>query len=293
MLSSLIEYVKTTSNALELNHLPNWTLASDRRSLKRAIDFLIEIGAIKLKDENKINFNENENAEALYEATGLSNYVMRMFTNEIFDYQEENDFIKDEWQNQSEEKGDIRKYKVYRGLLFTPCLLSQNISESEQDYLKKLRGYMREELMNNLGLELEVTRNVSFVYEYEATINKDTFPNSKKISDVILILNKELLELIENKSIILNEYEIGRISEETLRELIRDIKTAKIIYLSKGLKDLSEENFFQTISEAMEKYAFLKKIDNYYEVYPTIKRFIAKLKEKEEELTLFRSDEDV
>lgn len=293
MLSSLIEYVKTTSTALELNHLPDWTLASDRRSLKRAIDFLISLGAIKLKDENKINFNENENAEALYEATGLSNYVMRMFTNEIFNYEDESDFIKDEWQNQSEEKGDIRKYKVYRGLVFTPCLLGQYLSESEQDYIKKLRGYMREDLMNNLGLELEVTRNMAFVYEYEISINKDFFPNTKKITDVILILNKMLLDLIEDESIKLNEYEIGRISEETLRELIKDVKINKVIYLSKQLKDLSDENFFLTVSEAMEKYNFLKKVSNYYEIYPTIKRFTAKLSEKNEELTLFRSDEDV
>ncbi|MDE5539233.1 MAG: TIGR02678 family protein, partial [Bacilli bacterium] len=193
MLSSLIDYVKNTAVALELNNIPDWTLGSNRRSLKRAIDFLIDIGAVKLKDENKVSFNEDASAEALYEATGLSNYVMRMFNNEIYNYHDNYDFVKDEWANQDEERGDIRKYKVYRNLLYTPCILTKDISESEIDYLKKLRAHIKEEL-TDLGLELEVTRNLSFVYEYESSTNSSSFPNAKRITNVVLIVNNELFK---------------------------------------------------------------------------------------------------
>lgn len=277
MLSHLIEYVKNTSVALELNNIPDWTLGANRKSLARAIDFLLSISAIKLKDESKVTFREDENAEALYVSSGLSNYVMRMFNNEIYDYLDEDDFIKDEWTYQDTERGDVRKYKVYRNLLYTPNILIRDLSESEFDYLKKLRGHMREELMNNLGYELEVTKNMAFVYEYDASQNKESFPNTKKISDVVLIVNMKLLENIENGEITLNSYEIGNVTKDFLFKLISDIKQNQADYLSKHFNDLTDENFFSEITEYMESYSFIKKCDEFYEIYPTIRIFTCKL----------------
>ncbi|MDE5538913.1 MAG: hypothetical protein K2J20_00300, partial [Bacilli bacterium] len=88
-------------------------------------------------------------------------------------------------------------------------------------------------------------------------------------------------------------YEVGHITKETLYEVIKDIYINKKIYLSKELKDLSIENFFINITEYMEKYYFIRKVSNYYEILPTIRLFIGKLTKKEEEITLFGSDENV
>ncbi len=292
MLSDLIDYVKNTAVALELNNVPNWTLTKERKSLKRAVNFLEKIKVIKLKDASKDDFSDNENAEALYISTGLSNYVMRMFNNEIFDIKQEEDFIKDEWTYQNDEKGDIRKYKIYRNLIYTPCIYMNDISKSEIDYLKQLRHHISNEL-SNLNYELELTKNMALVFENENALTKDSFPNNKRISAIVLIVLTKLYELIKENKIILNEYEIGKISYEDLYNIIIDIKNKYNIYLSKTLKDLTDSAFFENILDILETYTFIRNVDNYYEILPAIRIFNSKLIEnKNKQLDIWGDNND-
>ena len=292
MLSDLIDYVKNTAVALELNNVPNWTLTKERKSLKRAVNFLEKIKVIKLKDASKDDFSDNENAEALYISTGLSNYVMRMFNNEIFDIKQEEDFIKDEWTYQNDEKGDIRKYKIYRNLIYTPCIYMNDISKSEIDYLKQLRHHISNEL-SNLNYELELTKNMALVFENENALTKDSFPNNKRISAIVLIVLTKLYELIKENKIILNEYEIGKISYEDLYNIIIGIKNKYNIYLSKTLKDLTDSAFFDNIIYILETYTFIRNVDNYYEILPAIRIFNSKLIEnKNKQLDIWGDNND-
>lgn len=292
MLSDLIDYVKNTAVALELNNVPNWTLTKERKSLKRAVNFLEKIKVIKLKDASKDDFSDNENAEALYISTGLSNYVMRMFNNEIFDIKQEEDFIKDEWTYQNDEKGDIRKYKIYRNLIYTPCIYMNDISKSEIDYLKQLRHHISNEL-SNLNYELELTKNMALVFENENALTKDSFPNNKRISAIVLIVLTKLYELIKENKIILNEYEIGKISYEDLYNIIINIKNKYNIYLSKTLKDLTDSAFFDNILDILETYTFIRNVNNYYEILPAIRIFNSKLIEnKNKQLDIWGDNND-
>ena len=292
MLSDLIDYVKNTAVALELNNVPNWTLTKERKSLKRAVNFLEKIKVIKLKDASKDDFSDNENAEALYISTGLSNYVMRMFNNEIFDIKQEEDFIKDEWTYQNDEKGDIRKYKIYRNLIYTPCIYMNDISKSEIDYLKQLRHHISNEL-SNLNYELELTKNMALAFENENALTKDSFPNNKRISAIVLIVLTKLYELIKENKIILNEYEIGKISYEDLYNIIIGIKNKYNIYLSKTLKDLTDSAFFDNIIDILETYTFIRNVDNYYEILPAIRIFNSKLIEnKNKQLDIWGDNND-
>ena len=50
VLTDLIDYVKNTSITLELNHIPDWSLKKDRKGIDAAINFLVNLSAIKVKD---------------------------------------------------------------------------------------------------------------------------------------------------------------------------------------------------------------------------------------------------
>ena len=114
ILSDLIEYIKNTAITLELDHIPNWNLISDRRSFSNVMNFLSSLSAIKIKDEEKISFVEDKESDALYESMGISNYIMRLFDNEIYDITDEKEFLRTEFLTQDENYGDIRRYKVFR-----------------------------------------------------------------------------------------------------------------------------------------------------------------------------------
>ena len=293
ILSSLIDYVKNTAVAMNLETIPNWTLKRDRHSLVRVIDFLTEISVIKVKDQEKTSFKDSEEAEALYETTGLANYVMRIFTNDIFEIESALEFLNDEWKYQNLEKGDVRRYKVYRNLLFTPATFSYNITPAELDYLKKMRNYLENEF-TILGYELEITKNMAFLYEYETNNSKYNFPNNKRITDIVLMVNKELYKMITNKEIPLDDNDVGHINRESLEIILKDIKNNNKDYLSKQYQDLSLGKFFEEIVNYMIEYSFLKEEENTYLVMPTVARFNGKLiKSNTKQMDLFGGVEDV
>lgn len=293
VLSSLIEYVKNTAVTMELDHVPDWNLRHDRQSFTRVMNFLKDVSVIKVKDEEKVSFKDSQNAQVLYEATGLANYVMRLFANEIFGYTNVDDFLKDEWVYQDEEKGDVRRYRVYRNLLFTPVLFTKEAQVSDYDYVKRLRGHMKEEL-EELGYELEVTRNMAFLYEYEGSIQKENFPNNKKISDIVLMVNQRLYQMIIHDEIILDDFEVGKISKESLEMILKDIKMNYSDYLSKAFLGLALYKFQDEVVSYMKEYGFLRECEDGYEVMPSVARFNAKLiKDRDTQLDLFGGDEHV
>ena len=146
----------------------------------------------------------------------------------------------------------------------------------------------------SLGYELEITNNMAFIYEYETSNSKYNFPNNKKISDIVLMVNTKLYSMITNKEIPLDDKEIGHITRESLEVILKDIKNNYKDYLSKQYQDLSLEKFFLEVTNYMIEYSFLKEEDNTYLVLPTIGRFNAKLERSNtKQMDLFGGDDDV
>ena len=230
ILSSLIEYIKNTAITLELNHIPDWNYPNNRKSLIRAIDYLLDLHVITLKDQDSKSFQDTALADALYEVTGLANYIVPAFDYDIYDCKTAEDFLKKEWGDQTEEKGDIRRYKVYRHLLYSPATTKDELSESEEDYIKKMHKTIQKELMENLSMDTEITRNLAFIFASEDTIQKDYFPNQKNISDLILLINQKIITYKEIKKLPLNEQECFSITYVEFEQLLKEVKEEKAIY---------------------------------------------------------------
>lgn len=290
ILTDLIEYIKNTSITLELNHIPNWNNTQDRRSLSNVITFLEELNIIKIKDSSKISFIESQEAEALYETLGTSNYLMRMFDEDISQLKTPEDFIKNEFILQNEEKGDVRRYKVFRNILYTPAVSSKDLSISELDYIKKNRNYIKNEINKKLSMEVEITHNLAILYDEESSLEKDNFPNTKKLTEIVLMINEQILKEINDNKIILDNLEVGIISEDYFKNIIKDIKKQKEPYIGKTLIKENEKKFYDIILEYMEKYNIIEKQDNKIIIYPTVSRIIGTTKDIDlkniEQLTL-------
>ena len=285
ILSDLIEYVKNTSITLELNHIPDWNKVQDRRCLSNVILFLEELEVIRLKDAGKVSFIENKDAEMLYESLGTSNYLMRMFDDNINDLTAPEDFIKNEFIIQDEDKGDIRRYKVFRNILYTPAVSSRDISLNELDYIKKNRNYIKSEIDKNLNMEVEITHNLTILYDEESNNEKNNFPNSKKLTEIVLMINDRLLQEIKNGKIMLDDFETAIIKEDYFTSIIRDIKRTKASYIGKTLLKETDRRFYEIVLEYMQKYNFIEKIGDEIVIYPTISRIIGKTKDNNDEKT--------
>lgn len=279
ILSELIEYIKNTAVTLKLEHIPNWDNASDRRSLIRIIDYLIGLNVIFLRDQDSKSFQENAEADALYEATGLANYVVPSFAFDIYDCKGPEDFLDLEWKDQDFDKGEVRKYKVYRHLLYAPASTKDELTWGEEDYVKHLHKSIEKELQEKIGLEVEITKNMFLTFSDEYAVQKEYFPNTKNISDLILLINKMLRDYKKNKSIEVEFDETFTLSRGEFDAIIRTAREEKTAYFSKKYSDIPLNKLFEEIYTAMEAYHFIMQKKDTIVVYPLVDRFIAKIEE--------------
>ena len=296
VLSELIDYIKNTSITLELDHVPDWNNTQDRKSLINVIKFLIDINVIKVKDETKVSFIESKDAQALYEVTGISNYVMRLFDTQINDIVKPEEFIKNEFLTQDEARGDVRRYRNFRNILYTPMLSSKDMTISDLDYIKKNRNYIKNEISKALDMEVEITHNMAILYDDPNSIEKDNFPNTKKITEIVLMVNTKILEDLKSGKLILDEYETIRVKENYLETIIFDIRDKKKPYIGKTNLDLTKEKFYDTVSGYMEKYNMITRENDDVTIYPVIGRMIGKtleVNDEEKQISLFGGSDEL
>jgi uncharacterized protein (TIGR02678 family) len=290
ILSDVVEYIKNTAITLELDNVPDWNKIADRKSFQNVMNLLIDLCVIKLKDAEKLSFQEDKNAEALYETMGISNYVMRLFDYNINNLKTSEDFIKNEFLGQDDQKGDVRRYRVFQSILYTPSVSSKDILSTDIDYIKKNRLFIKHEI-DKLNMEVEITHNMAILYDDTSSIIKNNFPNNKKVTEIVLMINTKILENIKNKKIPLDEYEVAKVPSSYFEAIVKSIRQEKTPYVGKTWMSLTDDKFYNDILDYMQKYNFIKKEDNSILIYPTISRLIGKTNDVQidnnEQISLF------
>lgn len=287
ILSNLIDFITNTATTLELDTVPNWNILHHRKCLVNVINHLKELNIIRVVEEDNI-FTEDVSAEALYETTGLSNYYVREFKNNILEYSDLNDYVSDEFNNQSDSIGDVRRYRVYRHLIYSLGSYKEDLTEFEIDYLRKFRGSIQNELNKYTNAELELTKNMTVLLYDAEDREKFDFPNNKAISDIVLLVNNNILDKVTNEKLTLNDDETVTVSREQISRIIKETKQEYFDYFSKFYKEMPINNFINEVISYMIEYDFLREYETGYKIYPAISKLIGYIpKEKDEQLNLF------
>lgn len=292
VLSNLIDYITNTASTLELDTIPNWNILHHRKCLVNVINHLKDLSIIKVVEEKNL-FTEDVKAEALYETTGLSNYYIREFKNNILEYTSINDFINDEFNDQKENIGDVRRYKVYRKLLYSLVTYTDDLSESEIDYLRKFRGSINNEISKYTFSELELTKNMAVLMYDAETKERYDFPNNKAISDIVLLVNYNILGKVNNEELDLDKEEVINISKEQMYRIIKETRNSYIEYFSKFYKEMPLDSFANEVISYMKEYDFIKETTLNFRLYPMVSKMVGYIpKEKTKQLDLFGGKEN-
>lgn len=287
ILSNLIDFITNTATTLELNTIPNWNILHHRKCLVNVINHLKELNIIRVVEESNL-FTEDASAEALYETTGLSNYYVREFKNNILEYHDLNDYVTDEFTNQDESIGDVRRYRVYRHLMYSLASFTEDLNEAEIDYLRKFRSSIQNELNKYTSSELELTKNMAVLLYDAETREKFDFPNNKAISDIVLLVNYNILDKVEKNTLTLNQDETITISKEQLSRIIKEVKQEYLKYFSKFYREMPINNFITEVISYMMEYDFLREFETGYKIYPIVSKLVGYIpKETREQLDLF------
>lgn len=290
ILSNLIDYITNTATTLELDNIPNWNILHHRKCLANVMNHLEELNIIKIVEETG-TFTEDSHAEGLYEATGISNYYIREFKNNIQEYTSLSDYIQDEFSSQDVDSGVVRRYHVYRHLVYSLVAYKEDLTEFEIDYLRRFRGNINIELSKYLGLDLELTKNMAITLFDDDTREKDYFPNSKAISDIVLLVNKNILDKVDKGQLSLENNETILITKEEFERIIKETRLENLSYFSKFYKTLPVASFIKEVIDYMSEYDFIRIYDNGFKICPAVSKFTGYIpKESDGQLDLFQDE---
>lgn len=270
ILSNITEYIE--------NNYPNekidWTIFKNRKSLINVIKLLIQIGLIRRNDGDEENFSKSEDGEVLYESTGISRYMVRKFTKDIYNSENYEDLLNDAWEGVSSDKGIIRKNRVYRRILLSPVVYNDKDDDSDYEYIKNYRNYIKNTFEKYLEWNIHVHRNGTLVTLNNQNGIKDTFPNAKGESAIILLLSKKIRKLLNEKALELKENDTIEISESEFKEILLYVREEDGHGFTKSLRECSEEFFINSIKNYMREFSMLKINDNTIIIMPLIGKIV-------------------
>lgn len=134
VLSELTEYIQGQYREEQVD----WTIYSFRRHLIKVLKYCVSCGILNVDDGNEESFARDDSSEVLYENTGVSRYFMKNFTQDIMGFSSPEDFQKEEWIGVDEDRGIVRRQRVYRRLLMTMGMYRDQETEEDFAYVKTL-----------------------------------------------------------------------------------------------------------------------------------------------------------
>lgn len=274
VLSSLTEYIQVQFSQGEID----WLNLTTRRQLIRVIKYAIAQGLIIHDDGDEDRFAQDLTSEVLYENTGISRYFMRNFTREIMEYQKPEEFEQSEWINMDEDRGIVRRQRIYRRLLLSP-----GVYRSEQDddfaYIRNYRNQIMSDFQSYFPCELHIHRSSAYVVLQEDCSCGNVFPSRNTISDCVLLLHGEILHKVKQyqwkpegyEQIIIGIDEFQQFCERRIQKYIEQLPKQ---YQMDGKRAVA-----QRVIKTMELYGFIERKDDQVYINPIAGKLIGKYRE--------------
>ncbi|HIU56637.1 MAG TPA: TIGR02678 family protein [Candidatus Ornithomonoglobus merdipullorum] len=169
---------------------PDWTLYRHRKALVRVLKYTAAIGMINVYDGDSGRFADDAETEVLYESSGLSRYFARMFIKPLTQKTSIEDIENETYLDIEHDRGDYRRHRVYRKLVFTPAIYSTE--NADFDYIKNFRGFISRDIEKMTGCRLDIHRTAAAMIVPGSSRYKRVFPSQRAISDIALQLNRIL-----------------------------------------------------------------------------------------------------
>ena len=266
VLSMLTEYIQGNIKEDQID----WTIYSYRRHLVKVMKYCVKVGILEIDDGSEDNFMKSDEGEVLYQNTGASKYFMKNFSRDISDYQKQEDFLKEEWIGMNEDRGIIRRQRVYRSLLMSPGIYLNDDTEEDFAYVRHYRGMIQEELDRFFDCELQVHKTSAFLVMGEDSNLGKSFPEENTLSDIVLLwcglfrqkINDGDIEVPVGEDIVISTQQFVAISEECKRRYGNGwIKT---------YREMTMGEFCNKLKEYMIIMEMIKEIYDQIMIYPIV-----------------------
>ena len=275
VLSELTEYVQGKYQEEQID----WTVYSYRRHLIKVMKYCVSCGILNVDDGSEENFAKDDTSEVLYENTGVSRYFMKNFTQDIMDYTSVKDFEKEEWIDVNEDRGIVRRQRVYRRLLMSMGMYKTADNEEDFAYIRNYRNMIQGELAELFDCELHVHSDSAFLVLGEECRLGRCFPEENTLSDIVLLTNALITGKIENGEVpVLFGGQI-RVPKEAFRGMVEECKEKYGGGLIKSYREMTSGEFYKEVRAYMQELEMIEEEKEDMLIRPVIGKIIGKYPE--------------
>lgn len=272
VLSSLTEYIQGQYRKEQID----WTVYRYRRYLIHVMKYCVANGIVYVNDGSEESFAKSYETEVLYENTGASKYFMRIFTQDIMPYQTLEEFQNDEWIDVNEDRGIVRRQRVYRTLLMTMGFQRTEESEEDYTYAKNYRNMIQGDLEELFSCDLQVYRSGAYLIMGEDSRLGSFLPEENTLSDIILLCGTLIREKIEEKKFIPERDETIQVTGEQFRNLIEECRCRFGAGFLKKYRQMTSEEFYREVSQRLLFLELVQKRHMDYVLFPIFGRIVGR-----------------
>lgn len=260
ILSGLVDYIQNLQVDIDMNDVTiDFNLYSQRKSMVKVLKFIRELGFIRLYDGDENKFSENVESDVLYEVTGVSKYFVRNFTSNISDCNLYTDIYEKERLGLDQDKGIERRQRIYRRLFTENVVYNEALDDLDYLYIKNYKNVIEQDVDKILDASLEVHKNGAYILLLDNMNFKNTFPNSRAISDIVIFTNTEIIEMYETGKLQKQVNDTIYISEIEFRRLIERVKEKYGKGFSKEYREKDIDKILQEVVEFMLQFDMIRK----------------------------------
>ena len=205
ILSNICEFIQVQFPKGELE----WTSLRARRQLVRVLQYALKMGMIISREGDEDYFLKDETSDILYENTGVSRYFIRNIPKDIMDFHEPEDFLQSEWFDMEEDRGIVRRQRIYRRLMLS-CGVYHTAGEDKDDdfgYIRNNRRNIENDFQSLFPCQLHVHSSSAFlVLEEDCSMGK-VFPKTHAYYDLLLIVHDDLRKRVKTSRLSLDQHE--------------------------------------------------------------------------------------
>lgn len=254
VLSELTEYIQGQYREAQVD----WTIYSFRRHLIKVLKYCVSCGILNVDDGNEESFARDNSSEVLYENTGVSRYFMKNFTQDIMGFSSPEDFQKEEWIGVDEDRGIVRRQRVYRRLLMTMGMYRDPETEEDFAYVKNFRNMIQGELSEFLDCELHVHRSGAFLILGEDCRMGRCFPEENTLSDIVLLVNSLIGEKIQEGKIVPGAEEQILLPREAFLGILEECRERYSRGFIKTYREMTTKEFCQEVLSYMKELSLIE-----------------------------------
>lgn len=281
VLSELTEYLQVQFPKGSLK----WENYTNRRLLIRTIKYCFQEQLMLRHDGAESDYLSDQKQDVLYENTGLSRYFVRRFSQPITDMNSLKDRSAIGDIELDEERGYLRRQRIYRKLVMEMAVYKTDQTDEDFIYIKNYRRILEHDFNELFQAQLHIHKNSAYIVLDEEASLGTTFPDRSNLSEVILLINRFIRDKVRNGQWQANDNDQINVSQLEFLNLVTECKQRYRANFTKKLRDLSSQDFFQSVTDLMQQFNMIRldEVSRNVTIYPICGKIIGLYEDEDEE----------